>query len=80
MSECLGVYINVCVYDEHGLQVIINCWGRQIAILPMPTGNVSLLYFLLLRIAELYTRESTDSMKKAVIEHFKRSNQPSGLS
>ena len=53
MSGCLGVYINVCVYDEHGLQVIINCWGRQIAILPMPTGNVSLLYFLLLRIAEL---------------------------
>ena len=46
MLRC--IYKCVCVYDEHGLQVIINCWGRQIAILPMPTGNVSLLYFLLL--------------------------------
>ena len=27
MSGCLGVYINVCVYDEHGLQVILLIVG-----------------------------------------------------
>lgn len=33
-----------------------------------------MLYFLTLRIAEIYTRGSTDSMNKAVIEHFKKEN------
>lgn len=77
MFGCLGVYIyiRVCVYDKHRRRVIIILLGLTYS--DNYTHHLQevyyyLLYFLLLRIAEIYTRGSTDSMKKSVIEHFKK--------